>query len=303
MVNNMKTELKKSQQLELINKLKLSNDILYIYNTIKPIFELEYNGMPKIVDGEILYKAWKLIESKSAELEDMLMTKRFYNNSNERYDEFLKTSMKKVEKSEFFMGSDKNSKLKYCGEEPQHKVLLSTFYVSENVITEDLYRKYNPTYNVIAGKKNMPAVNISWYDSVMFSKWIDCRLLTEAEWEYSCRANSVELWCCNEKELYNYAWYSENSMGQIKEIAQLSPNGFGLYDMHGNVWEWVSDSYDEHYYENSSTNNPVNNSKSNLKVCRGGSVQAFSEMCRTAFRNYEPANFSASDIGFRVAKN
>ena len=150
----------------------------------------------------------------------------------------------------------------------------------------------------------MPARNVSWYDAVMFCKWINCRLLTEAEWEYASKGDSNGLWCCEkEEDISQYGWFSESSDGYVHPIGLLKPNSNGLYDIHGNVWEWCQDSYDEHYYEKTGSKNPVNDTDDLEKVCRGGSIHAFSEMCRCAFRDYEPANFKAYDIGFRVARN
>jgi formylglycine-generating enzyme required for sulfatase activity len=146
-------------------------------------------------------------------------------------------------------------------------------------------------------------VNISWYDAMLFCTWFNCRLLTEAEWEYVCTKNENSFWCCSENELNKYAWYSENSSGEIHNVAELLPNKYGLYDMHGNIWEWVFDCYDEKYYTKSIKNNPRCSFDIPFRSCRGGSIHAFSEMCRTSFRYYEPADYSAPDLGFRIAKS
>ena len=82
----------------------------------------------------------------------------------------------------------------------------------------------------------------------------------------------------------------------------LKPNQFGLYDMHGNIWEWCFDSYSEDYYSESPCENPVNQNNEPNKVTRGGGYHGFSEMCRGAFRHNEPPNYYAYDIGCRLAK-
>lgn len=275
----------------------------YIYNNLKDIFAFNQRNEPNVVDGEILYWAWKVLQRTSKEMEQELMYQRFYKNSKERYDEFLKEKMMKIKGGSFLMGSASDAKLKYCGEEPLHKVTLNTFYVSNIVIPQELYIKYNPFYEMSNGE-NFPITKVSWYDAVMFSKWIDCRLLTEAEWEYASRGTSEGMWCCEkEEDLKDYAWYSESSDGYVHQMALLKPNSNGLYDIHGNVWEWCQDSYEEEYYSHSVLENPVNESDIELKVCRGGSIHGFSEMCRCSFRDYEPASFKANDIGFRVARD
>jgi formylglycine-generating enzyme required for sulfatase activity len=129
------------------------------------------------------------------------------------------------------------------------------------------------------------------------------RLPTEAEWELASGKLPGQHWCCEEEQLGTYAWYSENSHGSIHEIGEKSPNKYGLFDMHGNVWEWVMDSYDSEYYMDSPKKNPVCTKKTPYRSCRGGSIHGFSEMCRSEFRYYEPAYYSSYDLGFRIAKD
>jgi formylglycine-generating enzyme required for sulfatase activity len=201
------------------------------------------------------------------------------------------------------MGTEATTNDTYLGEVPKHNVSLSPFYASKITITKEIYKQYDPTYDN-EFEQDMPAINVTWYDAAMFCLWLGCRLLTEAEWEYICRAGSPGNWCCrNEDELKQYAWYSENSHGMLHATAQLEPNQFGFYDLHGNVWEWCTDNYDEQYYAISPTDNPINTNENRNKVCRGGSYQAFSEMCRSALRYHEPAHFYSQDTGFRIAKS
>ena len=289
--------------IEFLKKLRSENDENYIYSSVKEIFGFNEKGEPNVVEGEVLYYAWKAIENANKAMEEELMNNRFYRGSEERYKKYLQAHMKKIDKGTFKMGTAHDAKLIYCGEEPQHSVNLNEFYVSDVVISQELYCEYNPFYEV-SQEKNIPANNISWFDAVMFCKWINCRLLTEAEWEYASKGNSKGLWCCEaEQDLPQYAWFSESSNGIIHPIGVLKPNSFGLYDVHGNVWEWCQDSYDVNYYQKLESDNPVNNEEIDEKVCRGGSIHAFSEMCRCAFRDYEPAQFKAIDIGFRVARD
>jgi formylglycine-generating enzyme required for sulfatase activity len=202
----------------------------------------------------------------------------------------------------FLMGTNNDSHIKYCGECPEHKVKLSTFLISSIQVTNQLFSIYKPSHSFSNGLFK-PVTNISWYDAKMFCMWFDCRLLTEAEWEYASCKNKNTFWCCTENKLNDFAWYSENSEGEIHDTAQLQANNFGLFDMHGNVWEWVTDSYDENYYNTALLLNPKNKNSNIMKVCRGGSIHGFSEMCRSSFRYYEPAYYSAPDLGFRVAKS
>lgn len=223
--------------IEFLKNLSNETNADIIYTNVKDIFGFNDKGEPNVVDGEVLYWAWKAIQHASKPMEEELMNKRFYDGSKERYIKLLQKHMKKIDKGSFNMGSAPDTKLKYIGEEPQHIVDLNQFYVSDIVISEELYSKYDPFYKV-SEEKNMPARNVSWYDAVMFCKWINCRLLTEAEWEYASKGDSNGLWCCEkEEDISQYGWFSESSDGYVHPIGLLKPNSNGLYDIHGNVWE------------------------------------------------------------------
>ncbi|SHO53557.1 formylglycine-generating enzyme family protein [Anaerocolumna xylanovorans] len=293
----------KNKELNYVKNVIKLNNTSSIYKDLKEVFEFDENGIPKFVNGEALYLAWQAIKNISSDMEQELMEQRFYRNSEERYRESIQHHMKRIDGNKFMMGSDKNAKIKYCGEEPKHEVQLNSFLVSDIAVSSELYKQYNPKAE-ITECDNMPAGNLSWYDAVMFSKWVNCRLLTEAEWEYASRGDSKGDWCCEkEEDLSKYAWYSENSDGYIHEIGRLEPNTYGLFDIHGNLWEWCADSYEKDYYARSPMYSPLNNSNTFKKVCRGGSIHAFSEMCRCNFRNYESIDFYAADVGMRLAKN
>jgi formylglycine-generating enzyme required for sulfatase activity len=124
------------------------------------------------------------------------------------------------------------------------------------------------------------------------------RLPTEAEWEYCCRAYSLdsnlkqkgqENWkyCFgnDEKLLEQYAWYDKNSKGMTHPVGLLEPNAWGLYDMHGNVWEWCEDWYDRNYYASSPSTDPKGSSSGQYRVLRGGSWSYYANLCRSAFRS------------------
>ena len=124
-----------------------------------------------------------------------------------------------------------------------------------------------------------PAETVSWDDAVGFCKRMSekenrtYRLPTEAEWEYVCRAGTTTKWCCgdDEKCLSKYAWYEDNSEGMTRPVAQLKPNPWGLYDLHGNVWEWCGDWWETNYYANSPTDDPTGPKAGPVQVVRGGS--------------------------------
>ena len=125
---------------------------------------------------------------------------------------------------------------------------------------------------------------------------------TEAEWEYACRAGSRGPRCFESPypgELLDYAWYHENSGGQTHPVGQKKSNAWGIYDMHGNVWEWCADCYGE--YSSKSVVDPFGHRKGSDRVFRGGSWRRSAEECRSATRDaYFPGN-RWGELGFRVA--
>lgn len=296
-----------TNKINFIKQIIASKNISLIHKTIKPIFDFDTEGLPNEVNNQILYCAQQELKKLSADLAQELMFKRFYQDSEIRYAKYIASNMIQIKDASYLMGTDSNSAERYLGEEPQHTIQLTEFAIGKTVITQEIYQHMNPILdigNAIDTEPNMPVVNVSWYDAVMFAAWVDCRLPTEAEWEYACKGGTMNHWCCTtENELESYAWYSHNSDGYVHAVATLKPNHFGLYDMHGNVWEWCLDSYTEDYYSNSPKLNPVNNQEKLNKVCRGGSMHAFAEMCRSSFRYNESPDFKATDIGFRLVKS
>jgi formylglycine-generating enzyme required for sulfatase activity len=151
---------------------------------------------------------------------------------------------------------------------------------------------------------------VTWHEASLFAAWVGCRLPTEAEWEFACGGGSDAEWCCaDEAELARHAWYSENAAGELHEVGTREPNRLGVFDCHGSVWEWCADAYDQDFYASSPSVDPagpppdtgVEAEPRVHRVCRGGSVHALAEMCRTRYRLHEPASFWAGDLGFRLA--
>ena len=144
-----------------------------------------------------------------------------------------------------------------------------------------------------------PAVYVSWDDAVVFCKKLSekegktYRLPTEAEWKYACLAGATTKYHFGDDptELGKYAWFKQNAWDvnekYAHQVAQKLPNQFGLYDMHGNVWEWCSDWY---------------NKNRNYRVLRGGSWYDFSVYCSAWFRSCNSPEDRSFYIGFRLAR-
>jgi formylglycine-generating enzyme required for sulfatase activity len=131
----------------------------------------------------------------------------------------------------------------------------------------------------------------------------DFRLPTEAEWEYACRAGSTTEYCFgnNENNLGEYAWYGSNSGEKTHPDGGKKPNTWGLYDMHGNVWEWCNDYYGDKYYESSTVEDPKGADSGAVRVLRGGSCLYVTRFCRSAHRfGFIPADRFVF-LGFRIS--
>ncbi len=146
-----------------------------------------------------------------------------------------------------------------------------------------------------------PVVGVSWHDAQAFCEWAGGRLPTDAEWEYACRAGSRSRYCFGDdvEQLEEYAWYGKNSGGSTRPVGQKLPNMWGLYDMHGNVWEWCRDGPRD--YTGKPQSDPVGPlEESALRAVRGGSWSGRAQDCRAAFRlGGVPGSWG--DLGLRLA--
>jgi len=154
-----------------------------------------------------------------------------------------------------------------------------------------------------------PVVNVSWNDARAFCKWLSKKqgvkydLPTEAQWEYACRAGTTTFWHCGDSDttLYECAWFFGNSGARIHPVAQLKPNAWGLYDMHGNVWDWCADWYGADYYTQALPSDPSGPTAGQRRVCRGGGWHRWAPCCRSAYRHMMWPHHSYANLGFRVA--
>jgi len=203
-------------------------------------------------------------------------------------------------------------------DEIQHQVTLSAFKMSKYTITIEQYNLFcettgrkKPWY---AGNRsgNMPVSQVSWYDANVFAEWMGCRLPTEAEWEYAARVNTTtpfytgdcltsEQANFNGKEPYISCDKSENRNKPLP-VGSFTPNAFGLYDMHGNMWEWTSDWYGE--YDVNEKINPKGPDTGTRKVDRGGGWYDPAWRCRSAYRGGgTPPGNRGTGISFRIVKD
>jgi len=213
----------------------------------------------------------------------------------------------------------------YNRERPVHRVTLDGFKISTREITQAQFMAvmgYNPSK--FLGSPNLPVEQVSWKDAVRFcnklsemtglepcynlQSW-ECdfsrngfRLPTEAEWEYACRAGSeLEFFSgSSTSDLARVAWFVANSAGTTHEVGLKIPNTAGLYDTHGNVWEWCNDWYGS--YHCNSEINPRGPERGYWRVLRGGSWASSASECRSAFRRAGHPEQGNSTTGFRVVR-
>ncbi|OAI53949.1 hypothetical protein AYO44_15545, partial [Planctomycetaceae bacterium SCGC AG-212-F19] len=155
-----------------------------------------------------------------------------------------------------------------------------------------------------------PVVWVTWHDALAFCAWLSQKegrkygLPTEAQWEYSCRAGAKTMHYFGDDgtKLSGYAWFKANAGNMTHPVSQLKPNAWGLYDMHGNAWEWLADWYGADYYKGSPKADPPGPEAGCTRVMRGASYYDDVPDCRSARRNGENAPTSRyPNVGFRVA--
>ncbi|MDQ3010070.1 MAG: SUMF1/EgtB/PvdO family nonheme iron enzyme [Acidobacteriota bacterium] len=204
----------------------------------------------------------------------------------------------------FKMGTPKGSG--HDDERPQHDVTVPAFYMGKFQITQAQWKAVmedNPSH--FKGD-DLPVETVSWEEAEEFcqklqqmsQKHYSYRLPSEAEWEYACRAGTTGDYAGKLDEM---AWYDKNSGSKTHPVGQKKPNAYGLYDMHGNVWEWCEDVWHDDY-KGSPTDGSAwtEGGNQDRRVVRGGSWDSNDNYCRSAVRfNYAPANLNYN-IGFRV---
>ena len=194
-------------------------------------------------------------------------------------------------------------------EKPGHAVTLTQpYYMGKYDVTQEQYQAVigtNPSKFI--GKDN-PVEMVSWDDAQIFCKKLTeqttqtVRLPAEAEWEYSCRAGTTSTYHSGDAEadLGRVAWYGVNSKDTTHPVGQKEMNAFGLYDMHGNVWQWCQDWYAEDYYYNSPAETPQGPDHGAWHLLRGGSWGYSARGCRSARRLWHSPRACGYAIGFRV---
>jgi formylglycine-generating enzyme required for sulfatase activity len=218
---------------------------------------------------------------------------------------------------EFMMGSPPREAGRRSDEGPQHKVLIAKpFAVSKFEVTSDQWDACvkgggcpQAGYSAF-GRGTRPVTNISWDAAEQYVAWLSrltgksYRLLSEAEWEYAARGGTATRFFFGDDEapIGQYAWYHVNSAHQTNPVGKKEPNSFGLFDMHGNVWEWCADTWHPNYEGAPQDGSVWRGGDTSLRVLRGGSWWDAPDILRSANRNKEPPSLASFNIGLRIAR-
>jgi formylglycine-generating enzyme required for sulfatase activity len=233
----------------------------------------------------------------------------------------------------FQMGSNDGD----SDEKPVHTVDVKAFYMSkyETTIAEylacvqdggckppqwlesgnefNIHTGSNNWYNkagMSESNKNHPITGVSWNDAKAYGVWLskktgkDYQLPTEAQWEYACRAGSTGKYSFENdaSQLGNYGWYKENSGKTTHPVGEKKPNVWGLYDMHGNIWEWLEDKYHDSYSGAPADGSAWISGDSNSRILRGGSWHFRGNSLRCTNRGMFDMTYRVNDWGFRFSR-
>jgi len=214
---------------------------------------------------------------------------------------------------EFTMGKNTNTPTDW---QPEHKVVIDAFYMDQYEVTNKQYYEFcketNNSLPEFWGLSQFkcsleypdhPVVGVSFIDAFRYAKWAGKRLPSEAEWEFAARGGLPDS---------NFPWgnqidstfvnYGKKYKTTLK-VGTFKPNGYELYDMAGNVWEWTSDNYGDNYYSDSPNQNPKGPVNGRFKVIRGGSWHSGAMCVQTYYRNGLSPSWIDFAVGFRCAKN
>ena len=207
------------------------------------------------------------------------------------------------------MGSDANDE-----EKPLHTAAIRSFLLGKTEVTQKQWIEVigsNPSLDTSCGQ-NCPVEGVTWNDIQNFLVRLNqktgqkYRLPSEAEWEYAARAGTTTDWSFgnDESKLDSFAWYSQNSGHRTQPVGRKLPNAFGLFDMHGNVWEWTQDCWHENYAGAPSDGSAwTTGCTGNYRVLRGGSWYYDSADLRSSFRIWNFSDVRGNDFGFRLARD
>jgi formylglycine-generating enzyme required for sulfatase activity len=219
----------------------------------------------------------------------------------------------------FDRGSPDREEGRRESEGPVREVRLSSFFLGRYAVTNaeyDLFLKKNPGLQAPEcwgdrrfNGARQPVVGVSWLEAQAYCDWAGLVLPSEAQWEYACRAAkpgapATRYWSGNgEADLARVGWYAGNSDGKLHPVGEKPANAFGLFDMHGNVWEWCEDAWHENYEGAPDDGTAwVAGGDQDARVLRGGGFGLVARGARSACRRRDRPSLRGPDVGFRPAR-
>ena len=230
----------------------------------------------------------------------------------------FKMGQTEAEKQQLIREVGEETYQKYLARElPQHQVTIQPFFIGKFAVTQAQYQAILGEDPANFKGEKRPVEKVSWHQAVEFCDRLSqktgkkYRLPSEAEWEYACRAGTTTPFSFGETiatDLANYNGnytYGSGTKGiyreETKEVDSFPPNGFGLYEMHGNVWEWCADHWHENYQGAPADGSAwIIGGDSDRRLLRGGSWYSNPRNCRSAYRNWNESVNGDNDIGFRL---
>ncbi len=207
----------------------------------------------------------------------------------------------------FIMGANENDHRASDNQKPVHRVTLSEFWLGRTEITNEQFHGFRPDHvddSDLEGVPNMPVTKVNWFDAKAACEHFGGRLPTEAEWEYAARTGKRTTWSFgdDEKMLDEYAWYDKTSSGLPHPVGTKRANSWGLYDMDGNVSEWVADKFSRSYPDKPQTD-PTGPREGDLRVVRGNTFRFPSWLQSPAVRRGGQPKSGDWTTGFRCARS
>ncbi len=216
---------------------------------------------------------------------------------------------------EFAMGSDRGQD----DEQPVHRVSVKAFYLDTQEVTVARYAEFlvsqkpDPPFKwneaTSGSNDNKPVVGVNWYDARDYCRWVGKRLPTEAEWELAARGTEGRIYPWGDihptrghANAGHSKWHGYDTLSNVGQF-ELGKTPNGVYDLAGNLWEWVADWYDATYYQFSPRDNPAGPSAGPLRALRGGAWNNDAKAIRSANRAGYAPDARRNDVGFRCAKD
>ena len=218
-----------------------------------------------------------------------------------------------IPEGSFDMGTESTDDDWLSQSRPVHRVMVPSFYMGKYEVTQAQWWAVMGTDPSSFSGDDRPVDNVNWSDATQFCTAVSdltgysVRLPSEAEWEYACKGDHPYddyAWAHGDDEslLIDYAWYDPNGGDETHPVGQALPNGFGLFDTHGNVWEWCEDVWHDGYSGAPTDGGAwTTGGVASHRVIHGGSYRNNSDLCRMAYRGKATAALPANNVGFRVA--